>query len=605
MCGIVGSINHQNVVPALLNSLGNIEYRGYDSAGISVLTPQGIITLKRSGKLEQLRSLLHRKQLAGSIGIGHTRWATHGEPNECNAHPHTNDQVSVVHNGIIENHSKLRQWLLAEGFTFHSQTDTEVIPHLIAYYLARGYNPGQSLNAALSHLKGSFALGVLFNNDSEHLYAARRGSPLVLGVGEENVSLGSDAMALNSSDNRILYLEEGDQACISLDSIKVVDRQGIAVQRKLQPNELQQEQCSKQDHRFYMHKEIHQQPQSIASTLNHSVHQIDQLGIQFKKISRLTIIACGTSYHAAMVAKYWFEKLANLPVDIDIASEFRYRSPQISQNGLTIFLSQSGETADTLAALKYVREQGCKTLAIVNVASSSIARDAHYSLQTHAGPEIGVASTKTFTAQLSTLACLAIAAATERLTLAAQSAQLLTDELQQLPALLQQVIALEPQLQQLGDSLAQCRDAYFIGRGCSYAIAMEGALKLKEISYIHAEGFSAGELKHGPIALIEKDTPVFVIAPSDELLDKTLSNMHEVAARAGRCILLGDQLSLARLKNDQFKEQPETILMPTSNQLTSPILYVVALQLIAYYAALSKGSDVDQPRNLAKSVTVE
>jgi glucosamine--fructose-6-phosphate aminotransferase (isomerizing) len=605
MCGIVGSIHHQNVVPTLLQGLSNIEYRGYDSAGISLLTPLGIKTLKRSGKLEQLRNLLESQQLSAFTGIGHTRWATHGEPNERNAHPHGNDRVSVVHNGIIENHSQLRQWLEAEGFCFRSQTDTEVIPHLIAYYLARGYSPQKSLNAALANLKGSFALGVLFAEDQEHIYAARSGSPLVLGFGEGNVSLGSDAMALNIHDDRILYLEEGDQARISLDSIKLVDNKGRTVQRKQQKNEIKHEHCSKQSHRFYMHKEIHQQPDTVAKTLNHTKQQLSELVLDFSQISRLNIIACGTSYYAAMVAKYWFEQQAGLCVDIDTASEFRYRSAPLDQNSLTIVISQSGETADTLAALKHVRMQGCQTLAIVNVIASSIAREAHFSLQTQAGPEIGVASTKAFTAQLSTLACIVLKAAKERQTLDGENSTSLMDELQQLPILIQQVIAIEPELQALGESLSDSRDAYFIGRGCSFPIAMEGALKLKEISYIHAEGFSAGELKHGPIALIEENTPVFVIAPADAWLDKTLSNMQEVSARSGRCIMLGDQHSLTTLNIEQCQVPPEVVLMPCSSALTSPILYVVALQLIAYYAALSKGSDVDQPRNLAKSVTVE
>jgi glucosamine--fructose-6-phosphate aminotransferase (isomerizing) len=605
MCGIVGSINHQNVIPTLLSSLAKIEYRGYDSAGISIVIPQGITTVKRAGKLTQLRSLLDKQPLTGNIGIGHTRWATHGEPNQCNAHPHSNDLVSVVHNGIIENHSQLRQWLQAEGFTFHSQTDTEVIPHLIAYYLAKGYSSGQSLNAALTHLEGSFALGVLFGDDQEHLYAARRGSPLVLGLGEGNASLGSDVLALPSNDERILYLEEGDQARIGLDSIKLVDKTGKKVQRKLQQNDFEQSQTSKQDHRFYMHKEIHEQPQSITNTLNHTQHQLKEIGLCFKQVSRLTIVACGTSFYAAMVAKYWFEKQASLPVDIDVASEFRYRSPLIGNNSLTIFISQSGETADTLAALHYVRETKGKTLAIVNVAASSIARDADYSIQTQAGPEIGVASTKAFTAQLTTLACISIQAAADRQSLTTDAIELLSAQLLKLPELLQPVLALEPQLKKLGQSLEHSRDAYFIGRGSSFPIAMEGALKLKEISYIHAEGFSAGELKHGPIALIEENTPVFVIAPSDPLLDKTLSNMREVAARSGRCIVLGDGKTIERLQLDQHHTQPEMVELPLSNPLTSPILYVIPLQLIAYHAALSKGSDVDQPRNLAKSVTVE
>lgn len=605
MCGIVGSINQQNVVPALLDGLSNIEYRGYDSAGISILTPKGIATAKRSGKLEHLRDLLQSSPLTGSAGIGHTRWATHGEPNECNAHPHTNDQVAVVHNGIIENHGSLRQWLQAEGFTFRSQTDTEVIPHLIAYYLARGYDCDMSLHAALSRLEGAFAVGVLFGCDQQHIYAARRGSPLVLGIGDCHVGLGSDAMALGSNASQILYLEEGDQACLGLDSIQLVDVTGKSVQRKQELNELLEQDRGKQNHRFYMHKEIHEQVDTVSRTLTHSQHLLNQLAFNFNHISRLNIIACGTSYYAAMVAKYWFEHLARLPVDVDIASEFRYRSPLMAEDGLTLFISQSGETADTLAALKYVREQRQQTLAIVNVAASSIAREADYTMQTQAGPEIGVASTKAFTAQLSILASLTIAAAHDRHAISTDQAAKLAESLLQLPDLIQRVLDNEPQLQRIGESLADSHDAYFIGRGCSFPIAMEGALKLKEISYIHAEGFGAGELKHGPIALIESGVPVFVIAPADALLEKTLSNMQEVIARGGRCIMLGDENSLSGLKNNPESVQPETILLPLSDQTTGPILYVIALQLIAYYAALAKGSDVDQPRNLAKSVTVE
>ncbi|WP_261844882.1 glutamine--fructose-6-phosphate transaminase (isomerizing) [Aliamphritea ceti] len=601
MCGIVGSISHSNVVPELLDGLSNIEYRGYDSAGISVLTPGGISTVKQTGKLQALRDLLTQQLLSGNAGIGHTRWATHGEPNTRNAHPHTNDHVAVVHNGIIENHHELRQWLTAEGFVFQSQTDTEVIPHLISYYYRRCNDPDQSLNQALERLQGAFALGVLFNDDPDHIYAARRGSPLVLGCGDTEMSLGSDTMALGNGASQVIYLEEGDQARLSQQHIELVDAFGRSVNRKRVDNDIDHEHSGKQNHSFYMHKEIHEQPDTVARTLVHSYHLKDQLALDFMEIDRLSIIACGTSYYAAMVAKYWFEQLAALPVDIDVASEFRYRSPLMSNKGLAVFISQSGETADTLAALKYARSSNQKTLAIVNVAASSIAREADMSVQTQAGPEIGVASTKAFTAQLSVLGSLAIQAAQQRRQFSAEMARAAFTTLASVPQKLEQILSMESQFEAIGNSLADVRDAYFIGRGSSFPIAMEGALKLKEISYIHAEGFGAGELKHGPIALIEAGVPVFVIAPNNDLLEKTLSNMQEVVARGGRCILLGDKHSLKACSSDQI----ETIEMPESDPFTCPLLYVAALQLIAYYAALAKGTDVDQPRNLAKSVTVE
>ncbi|WP_271274198.1 glutamine--fructose-6-phosphate transaminase (isomerizing) [Aliamphritea hakodatensis] len=601
MCGIVGSISHSNVVPELLDGLSNIEYRGYDSAGISVQTDAGISTVKQTGKLQALRDLLSQQLVSGNAGIGHTRWATHGEPNTRNAHPHTNDHVAVVHNGIIENHHELRQWLNAEGFIFRSQTDTEVIPHLISYYYSRCSDPAQALNQALERLQGAFALGVLFNDDAEHIYAARRGSPLVLGCGEAEMSLGSDTMALGNGASQVIYMEEGDQACLGQRDIELVDAFGRTVSRKRVDNDIDHEQTGKQNHSFYMHKEIHEQPDTVARTLVHSYHLKNQLELDFMEIDRLSIIACGTSYYAAMVAKYWFEQLAALPVDIDVASEFRYRSPLMSNHGLAVFISQSGETADTLAALKYARSYKQQTLAVVNVAASSIAREADMSVQTQAGPEIGVASTKAFTAQLSVLGSLAIQAAQQRRQFSPEMARAAFTTLASVPQKLEQILSMESQLEAIGNSLADARDAYFIGRGSSYPIAMEGALKLKEISYIHAEGFGAGELKHGPIALIESGVPVFVIAPNNDLLEKTLSNMQEVVARGGRCILLGDKHSIKACGDDPV----ECIEIPESDPFTSPLLYVTALQLIAYYAALAKGTDVDQPRNLAKSVTVE
>ena len=604
MCGIVGSISQQNVVPQLLEGLSNIEYRGYDSAGIAIQTNGGISTVKQTGKLARLRCLLDHQLLQGQAGIGHTRWATHGAPNTRNAHPHANEQVAVVHNGIIENHQPLRSWLTAEGFKFYSQTDTEVIPHLISYFYAKCNEPSQALHLALEQLEGAFALGVLFADDPQHIYAARRGSPLVLGCGQHQMSLGSDTMALSNSARQVIYLEEGDQACLSHQRVELCDSNGRAVVRPLSENPSCEQHSGKQSHSFFMHKEIHEQPETVHKTLLHSEHIKQQLQIDFSQVSRLSIIACGTSYYAAMVAKYWFEQLAALPVDIDVASEFRYRSPLLCERGLALFISQSGETADTLAALKYAGQLGQQTLAVVNVANSSIAREADSSIQTQAGPEIGVASTKAFTAQLSVLASLVLHAANSRKQLSEQSLEQLQQSLAKIPAQLEQVLALEPQIAELGSSLASVDDAYFIGRGSSFPIALEGALKLKEISYIHAEGFGAGELKHGPIALIEEGIPVFVIAPNSELLEKTLSNMQEVAARGARCIVLGDSTSLASCQSEQ-DIQLETLELPSCDPLTGPLLYVVALQLLAYYAALAKGTDVDQPRNLAKSVTVE
>lgn len=601
MCGIVGSINQSNVVPDLLNSLGNIEYRGYDSAGVSVLTGSGIATKKRPGKLESLRNSLSTKPLIGNIGIGHTRWATHGEPNKTNAHPHSNDDVAVVHNGIIENHRHLRGWLEAEGFIFQSQTDTEVIPHLISHFLAQGCDPDQAMQRALQHLEGAFALGVLFNLDQDHLYAARRGSPLVLGKGDLSACLGSDSMALTHSADKILYLEEGDQARIGINSMELVDINGHSITRKLLDNQDALLTTDKQNHHHYMHKEIHEQPVAVNKTLFHTQHQIHDIPIDFTNISRLTIIACGTSYYAAMVAKYWFEQFAQIPVDVDIASEFRYRQPLMAKDGLALFISQSGETADTLAALNYANSKFQKTIAITNVANSSIARAADYAMQTQAGPEIGVASTKAFTTQLTVLATLAMKIGFKKQLFDITKATELSQSLADVPTAIEAVLALEEEFKSVGEGLKECTDAFFIGRGSSYPIAMEGALKLKEISYIHAEGFGAGELKHGPIALIEKGVPVFVIAPNDDLIEKTRSNMEEVISRGGRCILIGDKDSTKGCE----KTDIQCLTLPDTNELISPIIYVVALQLISYYAALAKGTDVDQPRNLAKSVTVE
>lgn len=600
MCGIVGAINHHNIVPDLLQGLSNIEYRGYDSAGIAVVNNQGLITVKRPGKLKKLRQHLNTKALNSHAGIGHTRWATHGKPNEANAHPHSNQDVSVVHNGIIENYLLLREWLSSEGFTFESDTDTEVIPHLISYFLARGNLPHEALSNALKHLEGAFALGVLFRDDPDHLYAARRGSPLVIGKSEQGLCLGSDTMALPECINSVLFLKEGELACLSADDFKLLDKDGCEIHREMQIFMSDKAAEGKQNHQFYMHKEIHQQSATVKATLRHTRHSLHLLPFDFKQLKRINIVACGTSYYAAMISKYWFEQIAKIPVDIDIASEFRYREPVLSEGGLSIFISQSGETADTLAALKYAKEQGQQTFSIINVAESTIARESDFSLQTQAGPEIGVASTKAFTAQLTILAALALHASENRQSQSVESYKRFQLDLSALPGLIQKTLELEDRFKVIGGSLKENRNAFYIGRGAHYPLALEGALKLKEISYVHAEGFGAGELKHGPIALIEVGVPVFVLAPKDHLIEKTLSNMEEVIARGGRCIVLGDHSSLRALPKDI-----ESLALPEFDSPFNPIVYAIALQLIAYHAALAIGTDVDQPRNLAKSVTVE
>ena len=600
MCGIVGAINHHNIVPDLLEGLSNIEYRGYDSAGIAIVNNKRLITVKRPGKLAKLTKQLSEENLSSCAGIGHTRWATHGKPNETNAHPHSNHEVSVVHNGIIENYLALREWLISEGFTFHSDTDTEVIPHLISYFLLRGNLPHEALCLALKHLEGAFALGVLFRNDPDHLYAARRGSPLVIGQSGQGLCLGSDLMALPECVNQIMFLGEEELAVLSADSFKLMDKEGHEIHRDMQIFISDKADEGKQNHQHYMHKEIHQQVNTVRDTLRHTQHTLPLLPFDFSKLQRISIVACGTSYYAAMIAKYWFEQIAHIPVDIDIASEFRYRGPLMVPNGLSIFISQSGETADTLAALKYARQMGQKTFSIVNVAESTIARESDCRIQTQAGPEVGVASTKAFTAQLTILASLALEAAKARKSLPRHITSRLHLDLSALPELIKQTLAMENSFKSIGQSIKHNTDAFYIGRGVHFPLALEGALKLKEISYLHAEGFGAGELKHGPIALIESGVPVFVLAPKDDLVEKTLANMEEVMARGGRCIVLGDEISLDGLNTDI-----ETITLPDYESPFSPIMYAIALQLIAYHAALAIGTDVDQPRNLAKSVTVE
>ena len=604
MCGIIGAVGTAEATPLLLDGLRRLEYRGYDSAGIATLVDGGIDRRRAEGKLCNLLAEIEAAPLAGTIGIGHTRWATHGAPNTDNAHPHASPRVAVVHNGIIENFQALREELAADGHTFETETDTEVVVHLLTAALDRGASPEQATAAMLGRVEGAFAFGILFAGEDDLLVGARRGSPLAVGFGDGEMYLGSDAMALAPLTRRILYLEEGDWVVLRRDGARVHDASGAEVERRIRETALTGAAIGKGNHRHFMHKEIHEQPSVIGDTVHSYYHPLEgrvvlpPLSADLAAVERLTIIACGTSFYAAQVARYWFERFARLPVDIDIASEFRYRDPPLSSGGLGLFISQSGETADTLAALRHAKDQGQSTMALVNVPESSMAREAAAVLQTLAGPEIGVASTKAFTTQL---ACLAIACGRARGTVTREDEQRLGMALSEVPARAAEVLSHDERLRDIAESIHQVRDVLYIGRGTSYAIAMEGALKLKEISYIHAEAYAAGELKHGPIALIDDGVPVIVIAPSDALFEKTASNVEEVAARGGRVILISDEAGCARLA----ERVSASVALPEVDPLVAPILYAIPVQLLAYHVAVFKGTDVDQPRNLAKSVTVE
>ncbi|MDR3425734.1 MAG: glutamine--fructose-6-phosphate transaminase (isomerizing) [Alphaproteobacteria bacterium] len=606
MCGIVGFIGKRQASPLLLDGLQRLEYRGYDSAGLATLVDGNIETRRAEGKLYKLAERLVEQPLPGTVGIGHTRWATHGKPTEANAHPHATDLVAVVHNGIIENYRELRSELEKEGCVFASETDTESIAHLISVYLRRGLTPQQATEAALKRLDGAFAIGVIFKGHGDLLIGARRGSPLALGYGEGEMYIGSDALALAPLTNRIAYLEEGDWAELYADKIIVHDADGKTVERKIHITALSGAMIGKGQYRHFMLKEIFEQPAVIGDTLSTMVTPNGELTLpllpfDWKKVSRLTIIACGTASYAGLVAKYWFEQLARLPVELDIASEFRYREAPMPEGGVTIAVSQSGETADTLAALHYAKAQGQKILSVVNVPQSSIARASDIAVPTLAGPEIGVASTKAFTTQLAVLLCLAIAAAEARGALSPVRAKEILQALRELPALINQVLRDEHYFQELAQNISDARDVLYLGRGLLYPLAMEGALKLKEISYIHAEGYPAGEMKHGPIALIDDALPVVFLAPSDALFEKTASNIQEVIARGGKVILISDKKGVASIGAKTWK----SIAMPEADPAVLPLLYAVPVQLLAYYTAIAKGTDVDQPRNLAKSVTVE
>ena len=607
MCGIVGVIGQEPVATVLMEGLRRLEYRGYDSAGVATLVNGSIERRRAEGKLLNLQALLDQSPLPGDIGIGHTRWATHGVPNEVNAHPHVTGKVALVHNGIIENYRELREELIPLGYAFETETDTEAVAQLITRYMDEGSSPVAATAQALGRLEGAFALAIIFAGEHDLMIGARRGSPLVVGWGDGAMYLGSDALALASVTDRVSYLDEGDWVVMSQDDASVRNEDGDVVDREIKLTTLTGALVGKGNHRHFMLKEIYEQPTVIGDTLNTFFNpasrtiQLPDLPFDLVAISKVTIIACGTSYLAGMVARYWFERIAGISVEIDIASEFRYRGASMPEGGLAVFVSQSGETADTLAALRYAREQGNHTLAVVNVPESTMAREADAVLQTHAGPEIGVASTKAFTCQLVTLACLVIAMARARGAIGHEVEAHLSAAIAEVPARAAEVLHHDERLRDLAHQLAEARDILYIGRAASYPIALEGALKLKEISYIHAEGFAAGELKHGPIALIDEDVPVIVIAPSDDVFEKTASNMEEVIARGARVVFLSDEAGIARLGD----MAAASIQLPTVDPVVAPILYAIPVQLLAYHVAVIKGTDVDQPRNLAKSVTVE
>jgi glucosamine--fructose-6-phosphate aminotransferase (isomerizing) len=608
MCGIVGILGKQPVADSMVEALRRLEYRGYDSSGVATLVNGGIERRRAVGKLSNLAALLEWEPLAGTSGIGHTRWATHGGVIETNAHPHIVDGVAVVHNGIIENFRTLKDELIAEGAIFTSQTDTEVVAQLLARALKQGTPPREAVRQVLARLKGAFALAMLFKGEDDLLIGARNGPPLAVGHGEGEMFLGSDAIALSPFTNRITYLEDGDWVVLTHAGAEIFGADGRNVSRPMSFSQLSAMLIDKGNHRHFMAKEIAEQPEVIGHTLaeyvdfaERTVRVPEHLPFDFAALDRITITACGTAFYAGLTAKYWFERIARLPVEVDIASEFRYREAPLPRNGLAIVVSQSGETADTLAALRYCKAQGQHTLAIVNVPQSTIARESEVVFRSFAGAEIGVASTKAFTCQLTVLACLAILAGKLRGTVSLEQEQELVGALIMAPRHMAEILKDEKHIADVARELANARDVLFLGRGLNYPIALEGALKLKEISYIHAEGYAAGELKHGPIALIDETVPVIVIAPHDELYDKTISNMEEVAARGGKIVLLTDDHGMKDHQENAFR----SIRVPKAHAFISPLLYAVPVQLLAYHAAVFMGTDVDQPRNLAKSVTVE
>ena len=607
MCGIVGVIGRAQAADCLLEGLKRLEYRGYDSAGIATLVGGAIERRRAPGKIASLAARIAAEPLGGTTGIGHTRWATHGVPNEANAHPHSDGTVAVVHNGIIENFQELRSELEAKGHKFSSDTDTEVVVHLISNYLNEGKSAEEAVRTSLRRLQGAFALAIIIANRPDVLFGARKGSPLAVGYGNGEMFLGSDAMALAPMTQRITYLEDDDWVILTKDGITVYDGEGLKVARPVVQTALSGAMIGKGEYRHYMLKEIYEQPQVLGDTLRVLFNPQERsitlppAPFELKNIERITAIACGTAYYACLVAKYWIEMLARVPVDADIGSEYRYRTPPLKPGGLGLFVSQSGETADTLAPLKYCKSQGQHILSVVNVPESAVARESHVVLPTLAGPEIGVASTKAFTTQLMALACFAIALAKARGEIDPATEARLSTALVEVPSRAADILHLDESIRVIAEDLAQARDVLYLARGALYPIALEGALKLKEISYIHAEGYAAGELKHGPIALIDENTPVVIIALSDPLFDKTISNMEQVVARGGRVILISDEEGIKRAG----KNAAHSICLPRLDPFVMPILATIPVQLLAYHVAVLKGTDVDQPRNLAKSVTVE
>jgi glucosamine--fructose-6-phosphate aminotransferase (isomerizing) len=608
MCGIVGVIGDHAAAPIILDALRRLEYRGYDSAGIATVANGTLDRRRAVGKLAALADVLVENPIPGKIGIGHTRWATHGGPTVTNAHPHAAGQVAVVHNGIIENFKALRDELTAKGATFHTETDTETIAQMCAMFMSEGLDARAAATSTLARLEGAFALCFLFDGEEDLLVAARKGSPIALGYGEGEMFVGSDALALAPMTNQICYLEEGDYAYVTRAGAEVFTEDGKRANRDVRTVQVDAVLSDKGTHTHFMSKEIHDQPTVATYAVNHYINPVEMriegpaTDVDFANVSRIVMVACGTAFYACAVAKYWFEQVARIPVEIDIASEYRYRQPPVSASDLAIFVSQSGETADTLAALRYCKELGARIVSVVNAPESSIARESDTALPILAGTEIGVASTKAFTTQLIVLLALAIRAARTRGELDATAEAELVREMQEIPRQMNAALGAEASISgAISHWLSRARDVLFLGRGTLYPIALEGALKLKEISYIHAEGYASGELKHGPIALIDPDVPVIVFAPSDPLFGKTVSNMQEVMARDGKVLLVSDQAGAAEAGDGTHR----TLILPEVSDIIAPIIYAIPAQLIAYHTALQKGTDVDQPRNLAKSVTVE
>ncbi|OHD02126.1 MAG: glutamine--fructose-6-phosphate aminotransferase [Sphingopyxis sp. RIFCSPHIGHO2_01_FULL_65_24] len=607
MCGIIGIVGKDQVADRLVDGLKRMEYRGYDSAGVCTVQDGQLVRRRAEGKLGNLVKELAGNPAPGLVGIAHTRWATHGAPTTSNAHPHATGEVALVHNGIIENFKPLREALQARGRTFESETDTEVVAHLVSEQVEAGQSPTAAVQAVLPQLRGAFALAIAFRQHPDLLIGARLGSPLVVGYGEGETYLGSDALALAPLTQKIAYLEEGDWVVITRDGAQIYDADNNPVTREITTSGVTAATIEKGNYRHFMQKEIFEQPTVVAQTLSSYIRPLEQtvalpqMDFDLSAIDRITIVACGTSFYAGMVAKYWFETFARVPVDIDVASEFRYRDPVLQPGGLALFISQSGETADTLAALRHCKANGQTIAVVVNVPTSSMAREADLLLPTHAGPEIGVASTKAFTCQLAVLAALAAHLALKKGKLSAAEERDIVRHLIEAPAALNAALSHDEEIAAMAHLVAPARDVLYLGRGPDYPLAMEGALKLKEISYIHAEGYASGEMKHGPIALIDEAVPVIVLAPSGPLFEKTVSNMQEVMARGGKIVLISDAEGLAEAGDGCMA----TIEMPKVHPLIAPLVYAVPVQLLAYHVAVAKGTDVDQPRNLAKSVTVE